>query len=143
VRLTLFDCACRLYGRIGLLERRRRILRARRYAPLSDELPIDGPGAPPRANGELVFQAPWESRAFGMAVALHRRGAFEWPEFQRRLIDEIARWERDHPSGEGYPYYALWLGALEALLSEKQMCAGSELERRTAEFASRSHGHDH
>ena len=29
-----------------------------------------GAAAPPRSNGELVFEAPWESRSFGMAVAL-------------------------------------------------------------------------
>ena len=26
-----------------------------------------GPLAPPRRNGELVFEAPWETRAFGLA----------------------------------------------------------------------------
>ena len=29
-----------------------------------------GPEALPRKNGELVFEAPWEGRAFGLAVAL-------------------------------------------------------------------------
>jgi len=32
----------------------------------------------PSRNGELVFQAPWEGRAFGMAVALHDAGLFTW-----------------------------------------------------------------
>ena len=36
---------------------------------------ITGHDGPPRANGELVFEAPWESRAFGVAVALHESGA--------------------------------------------------------------------
>ena len=35
----------------------------------------EGPAAPPRANGELVFEAPWESRAFGIAIALVERQA--------------------------------------------------------------------
>jgi hypothetical protein len=29
-----------------------------------------GPATPPRDNGELVFAAPWESQAFGLALAL-------------------------------------------------------------------------
>ena len=52
-------------------------------------LPTEGPEAPPRRNGELVFEAPWESRAFGMAVALCEQGLFEWEEFRRCLIAEI------------------------------------------------------
>ena len=31
---------------------------------------LDRSAALPRKNGELVFQAPWEGRAFGMAVVL-------------------------------------------------------------------------
>ena len=34
-------------------------------------LDSSGPAAPPRDNGELVFAAPWESRAFGLALALN------------------------------------------------------------------------
>ena len=41
------------------------------------QLDIEGPAAPPRSNGELVFAAPWESRAFGLAMALHDGGLFE------------------------------------------------------------------
>ena len=43
----------------------------------------------PRSNGELVFSAPWESRAFGMAVALHEQGAYDWDAFRDRLVAEI------------------------------------------------------
>ena len=30
---------------------------------LPAELDLDGPSAPPRSNGALVFEEPWESRA--------------------------------------------------------------------------------
>ncbi len=103
----------------------------------------DGPAAPPRKNGELVFEAPWESRAFGMAVTLHERGLFEWEEFRRRLIREIGAWERAHPEDAEWSYYARWLAALEALLAEKGICPGPELDRRASELAARPHGHDH
>ena len=33
------------------------------------ERPDDVPTDLPRRNGELVFEAPWESRAFGLAAA--------------------------------------------------------------------------
>ena len=36
----------------------------RRIEDLGDSLAV------PRKNGELVFEAPWEGRVFGMAVAL-------------------------------------------------------------------------
>ena len=81
-------------------------------------LAVDGPAAPPRANGELVFAEPWESRAFGMAVTLHDSGAFTWPTFQAALIARIAAWESGHPEGECWSYYQQWLGALEDVLAE-------------------------
>src|SRR5262249_61951348 len=58
---------------------------------------MEGVIAVPRKNGELVFEAPWEGRVFGMAVALYDQRHYTWAEFQRSLIDEIAR------VGEGQP----------------------------------------
>ena len=111
------------------------------------ELPESGPAAPPRANGELVFREPWESRAFGIAVSLHEQGLFAWDEFRQRLIEEIAAWERAHPAAEteaeGYRYYERWLAALERLLADKGLCAGEQLATRAAELAARPAGHDH
>ena len=54
-----------------------------------------GSAAPPRANGELVFEAPWESRIFGLTLALFEDGRFEWQEFQSHLIEAIARHETE------------------------------------------------
>jgi nitrile hydratase accessory protein len=67
-----------------------------------------GIDAPPRRNGELVFAAPWEGRAFALAVALHQRVGFPWDDFRSRLIAEI---EHDPQR----PYYESWLAALETL----------------------------
>ena len=44
-------------------------------------LDVIGPAAVPRKNGELVFETPWESRSFGIAVALSKSGVFDWEEF--------------------------------------------------------------
>ena len=110
-------------------------------------LPEQGPAAPPRANGELVFREPWESRAFGIAVTLHEQRLFTWDEFRQLLIEEIARWEHANPGArteaEGYRYYEHWLAALERLLAEKGLCGVPELEERSAQLAARPAGHDH
>ena len=43
--------------------------------------------APPMANGELLFEAPWQARVFGMARALSEQGLYTWDEFRG------ARWK--------------------------------------------------
>ncbi len=83
----------------------------------------------PRKNGELVFEAPWQARAFGMAIELHRRGLFEWEEFRTRLIDAVA-------SGGDGVYYGQWLRALERLLLDKGVFSEGDLRARAEEFAS-------
>jgi len=62
-------------------------------------LDIEGPAAPPRANGELVFAEPWEGRAFGLTMALADRGVLSYDAFREVLITRIAAWEADHPVG--------------------------------------------
>jgi len=95
------------------------------------DLAVDGPAAPPRDNGELLFTAPWESRAFGMAVALHESGTFAWPTFQQALVARIGA------PGER-PYYVDWLGALEDVLA-----VAADVDARASALAHRPAGHDH
>ncbi len=106
-------------------------------------LDVDGPGSPPRRNGELVFEAPWESRVFGLAMALSERGVFGWQEFREQLIAEIGAWERQHPSGDGWSYWARWQRALEKLLAASGVCLPDALDARARVFAARRPGHDH
>ena len=87
----------------------------------------------PRSNGELVFAAPWEGRAFGIAVALNEGGAYEWSDFQSRLAEEIAA---APPDDEGSVYYERWLASLERLLLEQGMITREELENRFAAYES-------
>ena len=108
-----------------------------------DLLPTEGKAAPPRANGELVFEAPWESRLFGLTMALHEQGHFAWPDFQEQLIAAIAAWEAGAAPDAPYPYYHCWLRALEALLGERGLVAARDLDTRARAFAARPHGHDH
>ena len=110
-------------------------------------LDVDGPAAPPRSNGEVVFAAPWESRAFGLAMALSDRNVFDWETFRQALIRQIAAFETTHPDGEGWSYYACWLAALEEVLSGPSTPGGglsaAQVRSREAELAARPAGHDH
>ena len=99
------------------------------------ELATAGPAAPPRSNGELVFEAPWESRLFGVTMALQASGHFEWEEFQRRLITAVGRWEAEHPDGDGYRYYERWAEALESLLGDRGIVAPVAIDERAAQLS--------
>ena len=57
------------------------------------------------------FTAPWEARAFALAVVAAERMGVEWDEFRDRLKAAIA-------ARPDQPYYESWLDALEALTAE-------------------------
>jgi len=92
---------------------------------------MEGRVALPRKNGELVFEEPWQGRVFGMAVALHECGLYEWEEFRQGLIAHIAQAEgRAGP----FSYYEVWLQTFEALLARKGLVTATELEETTYQF---------
>jgi nitrile hydratase accessory protein len=94
---------------------------------------MPGEAALPRANGELVFEEPWEGRAFGVTVAMHQGDLYNWDEFRDRLIAAIADVER---TGSDSSYYRKWLESTEALVVEKGLITKEELEIRAELFAS-------
>jgi nitrile hydratase accessory protein len=102
------------------------------HAPHRGIADMTGATALPRKNGELVFDEAWQGRTFGMTVAMSHDARFEWPEFQARLIAEIAHAEAE---GHGSSYYDRWLAAFERLLRDKGFVAPEELARRTHELA--------
>jgi nitrile hydratase accessory protein len=102
-----------------------------------------GPAAPPRDNGELVFTAPWQSQAFGVALALHDAGRIDWEDFRQSLIREIGDWEATHPSGDDWNYYECWLRALERLAGRQGLVTADDLSARLDLLAARPEGHDH
>ena len=110
-------------------------------APVALTLDIEGPAAPPRLNGELVFGAPWEGRSFAMAMALVEGGLFSWDDFRDHLIAAVQRWE-SAPVGE-YRYYERWQEALESIVSELEIVAEPEVDELAAAYAARPAGHDH
>ena len=85
----------------------------------------------PRQNGELVFAAPWEARAFGMAVALNDSGLYEWRDFSQGLAAQTAAADRH---GQPSSYYERWLAALEKLATARGLITPAELEARTAAY---------
>ena len=94
--------------------------------------------APPQANGELLFDAPWQGRAFGMVHSLVDAGQFSWDEFREQLIIAL---EQGAVGSERY--YECFLQALEQTLIGKTLVGQDLLDSRTEEFAARPHGHDH
>ena len=92
---------------------------------------MQGKAGMPRRNGELVFDEPWQGRVFGMAVALHEQGLYDWDEFRSALIAQIASAEA---RGGAFVYYEIWLATFEALLAEKGLVTPAELEETTFQF---------
>ena len=92
---------------------------------------LKGPAAMPRRNGELVFNQPWEGRAFGMAVALRDSHRFGWEAFRVRLEREIAA---AGPADDGTRYYERWLAAFEHLLVDEGLVSSDELILRAVEY---------
>jgi nitrile hydratase accessory protein len=105
-------------------------------------LDASGPAAPPRDNGELTFAAPWESQAFGLALALHEAGLIDWEEFRQRLIAEINDWEAGRSGPDEWSYYDCWLRALEGLAAERGLAGHDDLHARAARLAARPPDHD-
>lgn len=96
--------------------------------------------SPPRNNGELKFDRDWEGLAFGMALALAKKGHYEWEDFRQELIASIEEWESNHDRDDpSWDYYRRWLVALERLVIESELIGEAELEKRTAEIINCSH----
>ncbi len=86
------------------------------------------PGLPRDRDGP-VFTAPWEAQAFAMALALHKRGLFTWPEWAATLGAEIKRAQAAGDPDRGDTYYRHWLAALERLVAEKGVADPGTLAR--------------
>ncbi len=82
--------------------------------------PLEAIPSIPRDRDEPVFREPWEARAFAMAVSLHEKGVFTWPEWAQALSSEIQAYETHAaPADDGSHYYEHWLSALEKLVERK------------------------
>ena len=89
------------------------------------------PGIPRDVDGP-VFREPWEAQAFSMALALHQRGLFTWPEWAATLADEIKRAQAAGDPDTGETDYRHWLATLERLVAEKGITSRDTLRYRDA-----------
>ena len=83
----------------------------------------------PRDEGGPVFRAPWEAHAFAMALTLHQRGVFTWPEWAAALAEEIKRAQVAGDPDTGDTYYRHWLATLEKLVAQKGVTSMDMLHR--------------
>jgi nitrile hydratase accessory protein len=86
------------------------------------------PGIPRDEEGP-VFREPWEARAFAMAVALHGRGVFTWPEWADALAGEFKQAQAKGDADTGETYYRHWLATLEKLVASKNVTTEDALHR--------------
>ena len=82
-----------------------------------------------------VFRAPWEAQAFAMAIALHERGLFTWPEWAAELTAAIRDAQVAGDPDTGATYYEQWMAALERLCLEHHLTTGEALEEREHAWA--------
>jgi nitrile hydratase accessory protein len=90
---------------------------------------IDSVRGIPRDQEGPVFREPWEAQAFAMALALHERGLFTWPEWAATLAEEIRRAQAAGDPDTGETYYQHWLNALERIVTEKRVTDAQTLAR--------------
>jgi len=83
----------------------------------------------PRDDDGPVFRAPWEAHAFALAVTLHARGLFSWPEWAAALAAEIKRAQAAGDPDTGETYYLHWLATLERMLADKGVASPQMLHR--------------
>ncbi len=91
-------------------------------------VPPSLPGLPVDAKGP-VFSAPWEAQGFALALALHGKGLFTWPEWAAALSDEIKAAQAAGDPDTGETYYRHWLATLERIITEKGITTSEALAR--------------
>jgi nitrile hydratase accessory protein len=88
----------------------------------------DVPSIPRDAEGP-VFREPWEAQAFAIALTLHDRGVFTWPEWAAALAAEIKRAQTAGDPDTGDTYYRHWLATLEGLIAAKGVTTPEAMHR--------------
>ena len=83
----------------------------------------------PHDSDGPIFREPWEAQAFAMALALHERGVFTWPEWAEALSAEIKSAQASGDPDTGETYYRHWLATLEALVARKGVASDDILHR--------------
>ena len=86
----------------------------------------------PRRNGELAFEAPWQSRVFGLAAGVVSTSYDgDWTVFRQSLKAAVA-------AQPDRPYWESWMAALEDLLLTSGLLPVELLHERLGEDASQT-----
>ena len=88
------------------------------------ELPL-----PPGAADAPVFAEPWQAQAFAMAVQLHAKGVFTWPQWAQALSQTIAEARVAGDRDDGSNYYQHWVDALERLVLTQGLGTAEQVHR--------------
>ncbi len=108
----------------------------------------------PTEGDDPVFDAPWQARAFALAVATTDTSPLDWHAFQAELVAAIEDGVGEDRDDTEEAYYRQWLTAIETLLVERGTVDAGELANRVHEFEAGerdasefvegdSHGHSH
>lgn len=76
-------------------------------------------------NSGPAFREPWEAQAFAIALSLHQRGVFSWPEWTCALAAQISTAQTTGDADS--TYYRCWLATLESLVAAKGVASIDEL----------------
>ena len=93
-------------------------------AQCSSALPL-----PPGAADVPVFAEPWQAQAFAMAVQLHAKGVFTWPQWAHALSQTIAQAGAAGDPDDGSGYYQHWVDALEHLVLAHNLGTAEQIHR--------------
>jgi len=84
---------------------------------------------PPGATEAPVFAEPWQAQAFAIAVQLHAKGVFSWPQWAQALSATIARARTAGDADDGSGYYQHWVDTLEHLVLAQGLGTGEQIHR--------------
>ena len=93
-----------------------------------------------------VFKAPWEARAFALALALSERGHFTLKDFQAALIARVGSFEKAGCIVDNEDYYTRWVEALSDILESRDLLAPQRLaalEAQVVDDAESRKAHQH
>lgn len=102
------------------------------------ELPVDDAGP--------VFKAPWEAKAFAIALQLQQQGLFTWNEWAETLGATLAAARDAGEPDTGENYYEYWLACLETLVKAKGLATAkvlAEQKQKAHEAQQALHAHTH
>lgn len=88
-------------------------------------------------TNQPTFEADWQRRAFGLAVALSEFDHYSWDDFQGQLIQEINAWEKQDTPQDSWEYYDHWVQALLRMVDDHGLLADGYVGPRE-----RDHDHD-